>query len=697
MTSSSPVSTQSEENDDWQYGPRPAKRRRATPASTPRPSPREIGFMRESHDDGSATFLGSSSGIYFIRHVYSAFARRSAHLQQTRDRDRASVPGEDDRLRSSGTANVTDELWSREELNYAPTSAFSFEDLINWTRRYFENWHPVFPCLHAPSVLKIMERLSSQGTASVGLPEMMVIRSIVSISLADSRQVAAIQSKIGPVPATLVYRTVHRVLQDIQSLLAEPTTLPLLQAAFTAQLALVSLLRLNAASRVGGVITRTAFHLGLHRCPGRFPCFSNEDVDIRRRLFWSIYILERYLSQALGIPLTIRDDDIDVCYPGEESHTSPSTNPAGDHRLQLLNNLAKHARIRGLILELRNKSIPHTHAGSVEASHVNSELSQWWNEVYDDVNPIADLDPAPGKEPVLSPYHRLLLTILRHEAIISMNRSLLVAEKSSPDYKNALQTCIASSRSLLAGLKRYMSATSDAPLTWPSFTWITWMACLVLMYAAWEGDFPIATTLKYAQISISVLDNLALRGSSWPETCIEAIKSMESALATKDSGHQMRSPNDSNNSPRSKTFSAPRRIERLNGSSEQTVRCQPPGTTRTPTLRDQQRQTACQQSASAPGLEPPRFFADTRGPNSRQPEDSMVSSSPSNVHEPNLSSHDGYQLNGPTSADLIFGNMINSTAPFGGWDSVAFSDPSLALGDSWSVADGPWMIHGNFL
>lgn len=653
--------------------------------------------MRESNNDGSATFLGSSSGIHFIRHVYGAFARRSADLHQTRARDRASVPGEDDRLRSFGTAHLTDELWSREELNYASISAFSFEDLVNWTRRYFDNWHPMFPCLHGPSVLKTMERVCCEGTASTRQSDMMVIRSIMSISLADSRQVTGAQSRIGPVPATLIYPTVNHVLQDIQSLLEEPTTLPLLQAAFTAQLALVSLLRLNAASRVGGVITRTAFHLGLHRCPGRFACFSSVEVDIRRRLFWSIYILERYLSQALGIPLTIRDDDIDVCYPGEERHASQSIRLPGDRRLQLLSYLAKHARVRGLILELRNKSILHTQASSEEALHVNSELSQWWNEVYDDVNPIEDLDSTPGEGPVLSPYHRLLLTILRHEAIISMNRPLLVAGNASPNYKNALQTCIASSRCLLGELKRYTS-NSDAPLTWPSFTWITWMACLILMYAAWDGEFPIATAVKYARIGNLVLENLALRGSSWPETCIEAIKSMESALGTDDSAHQLHTPSRSNTLAPSKTSSRPTQAERLDASFAQKARHQPASATRTSTLRDQGSIPHQHFNVESPRPEPPVFIPGSMGAGARQPDDSMVFSTPNTAHGSDLFPHDAYQNNAQISAGLIFGNMINNNAPFAGWDSLPFSDPSsLSLGDSWSVADGPWMIHGNFL
>ncbi|KAJ5584649.1 transcriptional regulator family: Fungal Specific TF [Penicillium hispanicum] len=697
-----------EDNDSDRHGPRAAKkRRRASTAGASRPSPREIGFMREPQKDGSASFLGSSSGIHFIRHVYNAFARRSADLQQIRARDRSSVPGEDDRLhRSSGTTRDADELWSRSELEYSPTT-FSFEDLVHWTRRYFENWHPIFPCLHAPTVLKVMETLGHNGTDSVSRLDMVIIRAIISISLGDSRQVERPELKIGPVPATLVFQSVQHVMQDIQSLLVEPTTIQLIQAAFTAQLALTSLLRLNAASRIGGVITRTAFHLGLHRCPGRFSCFSSEEVNIRYRLFWSIYSLERYLSQALGIPLGIRDDDIDVCYPGGERHMTTSHTP-DDQRLRLLSHLAKFARVRGLILELRNKSILHSHSGAVEASHVNGELSQWWNEVYEDVNPIED-ESEPELEPgsTFRPYHRLLLTILKHEAIISMNRPLLAVEKPTPDYKNALQTCIGSSRSLLTALKKYLSASPDASLAWPSFTWTTWMACLILLYASWEGEFPARTALKYAKMGISVLENLALRGSTWPETCIEAIKSMESALSTNSSGNPQQEP-------ASDREFVNRPHVGLSGEMGAAVNGVGP-----PSTPSRHRQSLGMNEPFSQSDHRAEWHRNRHSPVGTRQQDPSTSSVNCDVntgenHEsvflspPNISdtqavfaSNGGFSLNGQTSAGLIFGTAAHSNAllhsGFVSQDPLGFADSSLSMNDLWSVADGPWMIDGNLL
>jgi hypothetical protein len=83
--------------------------------------------------------------------------------------------------------------------------------------------------------------------------------------------------------------------------------------------------------------------------------------------------------------------------------------------------------------------------------------------------------------------------------------------------------------------------------------------------------------------------------------------------------------------------------------------------------------------------------------------DSAILSTPRNPgSDVNDTLNDDQILSTQNSAGLIFGNLVNNTTPFypgiAGQDPLPFSDPSsLFMNDLWSVADGPWMIHGNFL
>ena len=299
-------------------------------------SQRELGHMRAGRDTGTASFVGSGSGIYFVRIVRTALARNSSKRSAVDSGiDEELIPGEDDRLHIQDPSSS---IWRADEVLLEnedhPGIPCSFDDLVRWTNSYFDSWHPPFPFLHAPTILGVLEKLSMDGLSGINYTDNVIVRSIMSISLADRRQMPNEGGNL--VPSHLVFQTSDDAISALQPLIVQPSSLPGLQAVVSVQIFLISMLRLNAASRLGGLIVRMAFYLGLHRCPSRFRQFSAADVEIRRRLFWSIYYIERYLSQALGLPLDLKDDDLDVCYSGNELHrplASESTHISGTRSL----------------------------------------------------------------------------------------------------------------------------------------------------------------------------------------------------------------------------------------------------------------------------------------------------------------------------------------------------------------------------
>lgn len=60
------------------------------------------------------------------------------------------------------------------------------------------------------------------------------------------------------------------------------------------------------------------FELGLHRSPKKWAYSGSTnpiDIELRKRVFWSILTLEVSLSARLGRPMSIRETDFDVEYP----------------------------------------------------------------------------------------------------------------------------------------------------------------------------------------------------------------------------------------------------------------------------------------------------------------------------------------------------------------------------------------------
>jgi hypothetical protein len=292
--------------------------------------------MRSVPGDKLSSFVGSASGIYFIRSVYGAL--RGAHpsnCTQTETPESDHVPGEDDYLPSSAP-NALGRIWKDEETTLRPLSGVTFQELIEWSGSYFANWHPFYPYLHAPSILEYLEKvsqLSEQVNDSAPNFQMTILRSIMSISLADRRQSQSPNAT--QYPAELVFQSYDDAVDCLQHVLTRPTTLLSLQAAISVQLFLVSMLRLNAASRLGGMVIRMALQLGLHRCPARFPSFSVEEKENRQRIFWSLYAIDRFICQSMGLPLSLHDDDVDVCYPTVERHPG-NQHPIGEQSASIL-------------------------------------------------------------------------------------------------------------------------------------------------------------------------------------------------------------------------------------------------------------------------------------------------------------------------------------------------------------------------
>jgi hypothetical protein len=278
----------------------------------------EMGHMRSDNVTGSTSFVGSGSGIFFVRTVRAALAK---HLSSSCEVVSEMVPGEDDHVHPQSRPNS---LWNRDEVDLSSPDklqvdpAVTFDNLVRWSESYFDIWHPPFPFLHAPSILELFEKFASHGIPQLNSIESIIVRSVLSIAVADRRQLPACNGTL--VPSTLIFNSIEDAVSCLVPILIQPSTISSIQAAVSIQVFFLSMLHLNTASKFSGLIIQIAFHLGLHRCPTRYKQFSKPEADMRRRLFWSIYSLERFLAQSLGLPLSLKDDDIDVCHPQNEVH-----------------------------------------------------------------------------------------------------------------------------------------------------------------------------------------------------------------------------------------------------------------------------------------------------------------------------------------------------------------------------------------
>ncbi|KAH6661149.1 putative C6 transcription factor [Truncatella angustata] len=77
-----------------------------------------------------------------------------------------------------------------------------------------------------------------------------------------------------------------------------------------------------------GLAMRTSIDLGLHRKQSETH-FDHTTVQMRRRLFWSVYSLERTIAISMGRPFSIPDRVIDVELPEDELDGNLPPSPGG--------------------------------------------------------------------------------------------------------------------------------------------------------------------------------------------------------------------------------------------------------------------------------------------------------------------------------------------------------------------------------
>ncbi|OKL59338.1 hypothetical protein UA08_05394 [Talaromyces atroroseus] len=512
----------------------------------------EIGSLI-THSNNESHFVGSSSGVFFVNTVRQAFAKSLGPYQASpapapefpAPEDTIVGPPKSPQVKQDDTrSRVMTE--SRRTWTYDPHIAHllgkapALENARQLMMMYFKLWHPLFPFLHGPTFLQAMEAFYSESTATdSGFSNMMsehsracwttILQSVFNISsiLQPDLRLAQ-ESKITSAASALKLVDVLVNRHDILSL----------QALLALQLYLVATMSLRSASLLGGAILRSILHAGFHRCPYRYQQLNSHDRQLRKRLFWCFYAVDRYLSQALGLPLGLQDSDIDVCLPGaHECHVvgtsssaqlsypsqlertseqatnvnsqdnlsqnmswSSSKSPQKEqlNREAILAGYVMYGNLTGRALELFHKSIHKREVRRSAVLFLVSDVHKWWNNLPSALQglneqSVIDLSTHSHNEESsfdLSPF----FSILYEHLILCINRPFLSLEPSSPDFCSGLQICISSARNILSSLKTQLAR--GQALFWPGLLSATYMAGTIFPFQRLpSGDQDCSNTI----------------------------------------------------------------------------------------------------------------------------------------------------------------------------------------------------------
>lgn len=505
-----------------------------------------------AHSNNESQFVGSSSGVYFINTVRQAFSKNLDQPGNSSPSGQGFPPPEDtlvgsedsprdkhrDLFSTTASPSITGGDGPGPESlgcwKYASTVSAQLGNVppLDMAKElmmaYFKVWHPLFPFLHGPTFLQAMELLYS----------------------GDSQDPTAVNQNQPPSHdhSNVCWTTIFQCVFNLASLLRPDLHLPpgsqidspsgmysllgtlssrhdlsSLQALLAAQLYLVAKMSLRTASTVGGCILRSMLHAGLHRCPFRYKELSSHDRQLRKRIFWCAYAIDRYLSQALGLPLGIQDSDVDVCPPGahevhfpgtsraplsstgrsqsratEPGHLNEGTEDQQRKRESALASYVESGKLTGRALELFHKSIVVRSIRRSSVLFLASDVHKWWNSLPRDLQgtPYPPAVSSSSTTTTDKPFNfGPFFTVLYHHLILLINRPFLSLSPSTAEFCSALQTCIGAARGILTALRAQVDGGQE--LFWPGFLSAAWMSGLVLAFACQLRQYVLSKGYQY--------------------------------------------------------------------------------------------------------------------------------------------------------------------------------------------------------
>ncbi|KAH8174492.1 fungal specific transcription factor domain-containing protein [Sarocladium implicatum] len=547
--------------------------------------PIEIGSFIALRPDESE-FIGSASGIFFTNTVFQAFATATSPNAALLDNDAVTpdpasshtlfiaaenettqeLDNETRQDRNASRLNENQESRANDSPSYGMTEAGLgvppppeiAKDLL---MLYFRNWHPFFPFLHGPTFLdQVNSFYETDWGADTNIPRLDQRRRICQAVTFQCIFNVAASGQTG----RHRLRTSCRIqststLTNLIGVLSSSSDIASLQGLLAAALYLMTQLSLRAASTIIGVLTQALYQSGLHRCPHRYVQLPSEMRLIRQRIFWCAYVLDRQLSQALGHPPAMKDNEIDVCYPGmNELHSSvrasgegPQTqtcrasvvrdhlprSPAGRSQSEddsgtpfrgptskgslgfqspahhyktsteevgeyVLGYLVTYFKLVDSAMNLFHQSIHRRNITRDTVTDLTAQMHSWWNSL-----PLSlQQDSQSGSQSRFSAF----FTIAYHYLLVVTNRPFLSLPTHRTDFKSSLQTALTASRAIVQVLKT--TQDNDMLFNWPGAFAAAWMSGLIIAFSSLLRAYPLEKAASEIATCIAILDNM---GSKW--------------------------------------------------------------------------------------------------------------------------------------------------------------------------------------
>ncbi|GAW11645.1 hypothetical protein ANO14919_009930 [Xylariales sp. No.14919] len=179
---------------------------------------------------------------------------------------------------------------------------------------YMDNVDPIVKLLHVPAMTKIVKELrSDMSTITPGVEALMFAIYLAAITSMEHDEV---MTNFGAEKPQLLARYRFATEQALAKANCVTTSELVVLQAFVLFLILVRRYDdTKFSSALTGLVVKIAQSLGLHRDGTHFDNISPFDIEMRRRLWWAICVLDLRSAEDQGCELTVVERSFDTLFP----------------------------------------------------------------------------------------------------------------------------------------------------------------------------------------------------------------------------------------------------------------------------------------------------------------------------------------------------------------------------------------------
>jgi len=331
---------------------------------------------------------------------------------------------------------------------------------------------------------------------------------------------AASRAKVSNTDATIAGRWYYRRCQTLLSTELESPTISTLQCHILCSIYLCCGSFQNMADNACGLAVRTAYMLGLHlEPPWSIP---QREREMRKRLWWSLYVLETKMSMKLGRPFLLYDSSTTCSLPADDREIAMLSGSSfalvGENVTWLTWNLHNTK----LILAARTAytafydSAPDTF-NVCNGQPITDRLEEWLKDVPGALKTKRQNNGVPFSTdrsalkieqfaPLWLQRQRLLLELMYHNLCTNLYRpsiSFAPAAAQTPLADRTAIKCAAHAMALTHMMHQVLSSTSILAGWHEAFQW-QWNAAMTLVGFVLAHPQGVSTRAARSTIDLSV-------------------------------------------------------------------------------------------------------------------------------------------------------------------------------------------------